>query len=152
MPSDRYETVMIADNGTETDLSAGSGHAAPLSEMLVSALGRLAIKEALTEAPAEDAAPPENQVDAPGYDLVPMGKPLQLINDHFYFLARCPATGEILDAIPDDSAGVAPPARGEWRVSCSDCRMVHALDLSTIRSERFTVPASSLDASERGPD
>ena len=138
------KNVLVADNGTEDELGGGS-EVASLSETLINALGRLSISEELSVDPPDDPVPQANHVHADGRSRPSMGKPLQLIADHYYFLARCPATGSILDAIVDDTAGTGAPLTGEWRVTCTDCDRVHALNLSTIWAERFVMARTDLD-------
>jgi hypothetical protein len=65
-----------------------------------------------------------------------MGKPLQLFRGTSYFIARCPKSNEILDAIRDPGPEAAEPATGEWIVACPDCGS-HTLDLAKIRPEQF---------------
>jgi hypothetical protein len=64
-----------------------------------------------------------------------VGKPLTLIRGERYFIARCPKTNEILDAI-HDAAGIATALSGEWAVSCSECGY-HTFDLSKLKAEVF---------------
>jgi hypothetical protein len=152
MPANYPEAVLFADHGTEEEIGSHAATAAPLSDGLISALGRLAVKEALTDAAPAESAPQVNQLDAPGFSGVSMGKPLELVKDQFYIFARCPVTREILDAIHDDAAGSGAPLTGEWRVACADCNKTHALDLSTIKSEQFTSFASQSDDIESWPE
>jgi hypothetical protein len=65
-----------------------------------------------------------------------MGKPLVLVRGEHYFIARCPETNEVLDAIPDSTGGQRTPVAGEWIVACPTC-VTHTFVLSEMRSERL---------------
>jgi hypothetical protein len=65
-----------------------------------------------------------------------MGKPLVLVRGERYFIARCPETKEILDAIQAPTEGAGAPASGEWIVSCPVCG-IHTFDLSQLSPEMF---------------
>lgn len=70
-----------------------------------------------------------------------MGKPFVLIRGRNYFLARCPRTHDILNAIADPGAGRAALS-GPWIVTCPDCGS-HVIDLSTMTSEPYRPFTSS---------
>jgi len=63
-----------------------------------------------------------------------MRRPLVLIRGESYFVARCPKTGEVLDAIRDTTHG-AYRSVGEWVVGCPECRDQHTFDLAELSSE-----------------
>lgn len=119
-------------------------NAAPLTEGLVNALGRLAVSDALSEVPPKE--PPALAThEVTDLSRISLGKPLQLIKDHFYYLACCPVTGNILEAIEEDAAGTGAPLTGEWHVACADCDRVHAIEISMMKPERLMAPAHNMD-------
>jgi len=63
-----------------------------------------------------------------------MRRPLVLIRGESYFVARCPKTGEVLDAIRDTTHGTYRSV-GEWVVGCPECRDQHTFDLAELSSE-----------------
>jgi hypothetical protein len=141
MPDKRADSVLLADNDAAERLSERGHHDAPLTDGLIALVGQLAVKEAMEEALAGGGeARPQDHAASPSEPTrmgVAMGKPLQLIKGAFYFIARCPVSGEILDAIPDEAAGTGAPLTGEWRVACADCNTTHTLDLSAIKPEQI---------------
>jgi hypothetical protein len=145
MPEKRAETL-VAENGTTEDMSRRLENIARMSDRLIGTFGRLAVKDALTEVPPGEATLQEPPAPAPRL-AIPMGKPLQLVKDEFYFIARCPVTGDILDAIHDDAGGMGGPLAGQWRVTCADCNTAHVVDLAKMEPEQFKLapPAENPD-------
>ena len=149
MPDKPAETI-LADHGTTEDVSRRLESITRLSDKLIGTFGRLAVKEALTDVPPGEATLQEPHAGPPRL-AVPMGKPLQLIRDEFYFIARCPVNGEILDAIHDDTAGAGSPLTGQWRVTCADCNTTHVFELSMIVPEQIK-PDPSPDGLDNWPE
>ncbi len=90
--ADKRAETMVADNGITEDVSRRLENITRLSDKLVGTFGRLAVKEALTEVPPGEATLQQPHAE-PARLAVPMGKPLQLVRDEFYFIARCPVNG-----------------------------------------------------------